>query len=134
MITFRRIRRRDFFHFFVSILHVSEFHMFECDENSRNVACADLGKPFIFEIRNPIFWTVAQIFPQFWDVFGQNPLLHVLILAKPVFKINETLFLGLQTYHPHNVACLQNGKTFIPKTGIPHLGTTIITILICGMS
>jgi len=32
-------------------------------------------------------------------VFGENPLLHVLILAKPVFKINETLFLGLQTYH-----------------------------------
>ena len=26
-----------------------------CDENSRNVACPDLGKSFIFEIRNPVF-------------------------------------------------------------------------------
>ena len=62
------------------------------------VACPDLGKSFKFKIRISDFGTVAQIFPQFWDVFGQNPLLHVLILAKPVFKINETLFLGLHTF------------------------------------
>ena len=67
-------------------------------------------------------------------VFGENPLLHVLILAKPVLRINETLFLGLQTHHPHNVACLQNGDLFIIKTGFVIFGTTNITILICCMS
>ena len=67
-------------------------------------------------------------------VLGENPLLHVLILAKPVFKINETMFLGLQSYHPHNVACPENGKPFIPKTDTPHLGTTNIIILFYCMS
>ena len=78
---------------------MSLFGMFECAKNTHNVACPDLGKTFKFKIRMSQKGTSAQIFPQFWDVFGQNPLLHVLILAKHVFKKNETLFLGLQTYH-----------------------------------
>ena len=72
--------------------------MHACAENAHNVACPKMIKTFKFKIRMSQKRTSAQIFPQFCDVFGENPLLHVLILAKPVLKINETLFLGLQTY------------------------------------
>ena len=61
----------------MSILHVSELHMRECAKNAHNVACPDLGKTFKFKIRMSQKGTSAQIFPQFWDVFGENPLLHV---------------------------------------------------------
>jgi hypothetical protein len=100
MITFCQIWQAIKIHYFVSILHVINLRMVAYAENAHNVACPDLGKTFKFKIRMSQKGTSAQIFPQFWDVFGENPLLHVLILAKPVFKINETLFLGLQTYHP----------------------------------
>jgi hypothetical protein len=59
MITFRRIRRRDIFHYFVIILHVSELHMREYAKNAHNIVCPDLGKTFKFKIRNVNFGTVA---------------------------------------------------------------------------
>jgi hypothetical protein len=51
MITFRRIRRRDFLYFFVSILRVMNFCMHDFREKRQNIACLVLAETFIFKIR-----------------------------------------------------------------------------------
>ena len=103
----------------MSILHVINLRMVAYAENAHNIACPDLGKTFKFKTRMSQKGTSAQIFPQFWDVFGENSLLHVLEMAKPVFKINETLFLGLHPFQLYFIACPKNGKTFNFKTRTP---------------
>jgi len=54
-------------------------------------------------------YTGLSHFGSFWAILGpflgENPLLHVLKMAKHFFNINETLFLGLHTFQPYFIAC-----------------------------
>ena len=103
MITFRRIRRREFLHFFVSILRVIVFIVQKMSKNAHNVASPQKGKPFKLKIRMSKKGTSAQIIMQVWAIFGQNRRLHVPNSAKPFFGKQECPQKGHPT--PRNRLC-----------------------------
>lgn len=122
MITFRQIRRRDFFSFFVSILRVIKLCMHSCYENSHNIACPKNGKTFKFKIGKSQKGTCAYIIMQFWAVLGR-------FMSRFWQK-----FFSENTNAPKRdipppplapVAPPENGKTFILETRMPQKGTII---------
>jgi len=117
MITFRQIRRRDFFSFFVSILRVIKLCMHSCYENSHNIACPKNGKTFKFKIGKSQKGTCAYTIMQFWAGLCPD-------FGKSFFPKTRMPQKGTYLRPPlAPVAPPENGKTFILETRMPQKGT-----------